>query len=187
MITTLHQTQPCDHDRATAALSSDAADEFRLAMRELTTAVCVVTAGRGHGRCGLTASSVTSLSLSPAALMVCIQKDSGTLARILENDAFAVNILGAPQRGIASDFAGCGPRTGLERFDGPDWIDGRSGVPILMSALAAIECRVGGTMPWHTHVVIAGLVTHVRVHGPRDPLVYWRGGYREIAPLKSGE
>lgn len=171
-----------DRGAAPAALSSDAADEFRLAMRELTSAVCVVTAGRGRTRCGLTASSVASLSLAPASLMVCIQNNSGTLARILDDDAFAVNILSARQRDIACDFAGYGLRTGLERFDGPVWIDGLSGVPILSSSLAVVECRVGGTMPWHTHVVVAGLVTHVRVHGPQDPLVYWRGGYRDIAP-----
>ena len=177
----LHKAARPDRNRAIGLLTSEAADEFRLAMRELTTAVCVVTAGRGRERCGLTASSVSSLSLSPAALMVCIQKKSATLARILEDDAFAVNILSARQRDIACDFAGYGLRTGLGRFDGPAWTDGQSGVPILLSSLAVVECRVGGTMPWHTHLVVAGLVTHVRVHGRHDPLVYWRGSYRDIA------
>jgi len=167
-------------DGGAPAIVPDAAEPFRAAMRELTTAVCVVTAGRGRERCGLTASSVTSLSLEPASLMVCIRKESRTLERILDDDAFAVNILAAEQRAIAAEFAAGGPGAGAERFRDSGWTDGHSGVPVLSGSLAAIECRVGQATPWHTHVVIVGFVTAVRLHGPGDPLLYWRGAYRQL-------
>ena len=179
---------PAANDRGVSATdlpNNAVADAFRLAMRELATAVCIVTAGCGHKRCGLTASSVTSLSLSPPSLLVSIQKKSRTLTRILEGGVFAVNILAATQRDIGADFAGYGLREGLGRFADPAWIDGRSGVPVLTTSLGAVECRVVHTVAWHTHVVVFGLVSHVHGQERRDPLIYWRGGYRDVVPSGS--
>ncbi|WP_423065191.1 flavin reductase [Devosia sp. CN2-171] len=41
-------------------------------MRHLAAAVSVVTTGRGEQRTGFTATSVTSLSREPPALLVCL-------------------------------------------------------------------------------------------------------------------
>jgi flavin reductase (DIM6/NTAB) family NADH-FMN oxidoreductase RutF len=48
---------------------------FKGAMRHLAAAVSVVTTGRGEQRTGFTASSVTSLSMDPPALLVCLNRN----------------------------------------------------------------------------------------------------------------
>ena len=49
---------------------------FKNAMRHLAAAVSVVTTGRGDQRTGFTATSVTSLSMEPPALLVCLNRQS---------------------------------------------------------------------------------------------------------------
>ena len=46
--------------------------DFRGAMRQLTGGVSVITAGRGKEISGMTVTSVSSLSVEPAALIVSI-------------------------------------------------------------------------------------------------------------------
>jgi flavin reductase (DIM6/NTAB) family NADH-FMN oxidoreductase RutF len=153
---------------------------FRLAMRELAGGVSVVTAGEGKRRAGFTATSVTSLSVTPPALLICVQQTSGTLATILENGCFAVNLLSGQQREIAHRFSGRSGVQGADRFSGHDWRYGKLGVPVLDSALAAVECTVAQVTEWHTHSVIFANVAAVAVRGEGDSLTYWRGDYAAL-------
>jgi flavin reductase (DIM6/NTAB) family NADH-FMN oxidoreductase RutF len=152
-------------------------DNFRLAMRDLAAGVCVVTTGEGASRAGLTATSVSSLSVAPASLLVSIQCSSRALKTLRSFGAFGVNLLAANQREIADRFSGRGGAQGEARFDGGEWGVGLSGVPLLPTALAAIECNVESIMKWHTHCVVVGAVTNVLTGGGSDPLIYWRGSY----------
>ena len=152
-------------------------DALRLAMRELASGVCIITTGAAKARCGLTATSVTSLSLTPPSVLVCVDKRSRSLAEIVANGVFAVNTLSGSHRRIAEDFANRGARQGVARFDGADWTQGKFGAPVLTTALAALECHVGNIVDWHSHLVVFGLVQHVHLSGRSSALTYWRGDY----------
>jgi flavin reductase (DIM6/NTAB) family NADH-FMN oxidoreductase RutF len=156
---------------------NDLSDGFRLAMRELASGVCVVTTGQGADRAGLTATSVNSLSLTPPSLLVSIQCTSRALKALLAFGVFGVNLLTLDQKDIADRFSGRGGLHGATRFDGSDWKTGAAGVPLLPSALAAVECTIERVMEWHTHRVIVGMVSSVLVRGEGHALVYWRGRY----------
>ena len=54
------------------------ADQFRSAMRHLTGGVSVITAGRGGDITGMTVTSVSSLSIEPASLIVSINRDASS-------------------------------------------------------------------------------------------------------------
>jgi flavin reductase (DIM6/NTAB) family NADH-FMN oxidoreductase RutF len=54
---------------------------------------------------GTTASAVTSLSLNPPLLLVCLDRDSRTLAAVRAHGGFAVNVLEARQRHLSANFA----------------------------------------------------------------------------------
>jgi flavin reductase (DIM6/NTAB) family NADH-FMN oxidoreductase RutF len=159
------------------ATQHELSSAFRLAMRELAAGVCIVTTGQGSERAGLTATSVSSLSVMPPALLVSIQCKSRALKAVLARGVFGVNLLRANQRELADRFCGRGGVQGVARFEKGDWEAGDSGVPVLRSALAAVECRVEHVMHWHTHRVIVGSVSNVVLRGEGNALGYWRGRY----------
>ncbi|MFX6861586.1 flavin reductase family protein, partial [Acinetobacter baumannii] len=54
------------------------ADNFRSAMRSLAGGVSVITAGRGNDLSGMTVTSVSSLSVEPATLIVSINRKASS-------------------------------------------------------------------------------------------------------------
>ena len=109
-------------------------DRFHDAMRRTAAGVAVVTTQGPAGRGGITVSSFCSLSLEPPSVLVCIRRDSTTLARIVRNDVFAANVLAEDQSELASAFAS--PATPHDsRFAMGDWSEGPSG-PTLAGAVA---------------------------------------------------
>ena len=155
-------------------------DEFRIAMRNLAAGVSVVATGYGKARAGLTVTSVSSLSIDPPCLLVCIGRSSGTLAALRANQAFGVSVLAENQQSIADRFAGRGGVRGAARFAGSHWITGITGAPFAVGALSAIECTLEKMVEWHSHAIVVGQVRSVRLNEAAGPLVYWHGDYRNI-------
>lgn len=89
---------------------------FKNAMRHLASAVSVVTTGRGEQRTGFTASSVTSLSMEPPTLLVCLNRQSSAAPVLLEHGAFCINVLAKDQVDLADAFAGRDGRRGAARY-----------------------------------------------------------------------
>lgn len=163
---------------------------FRAAMGKAVSGVYLVTTDGGHGRFGITVSSLTSISLDPATVMVSVRSHSPALAAILGNGVMGVNVLAAHQADVSDVFAGR-PRSG-ERFDFAcaRFADGELGVPLLDDAVAAMECRVWRTEQIHDHTLIFALVETCRSGDNRGmmvaagmPLTYCRGRYGSAAPL----
>ena len=90
--------------------------DFRGAMRQLTGGVSVVTAGRGRDISGMTVTSVSSLSVDPAALIVSINRGASSWPLLKRYGIFGVNILTSDQLDIAERFTGKGGLKGAERF-----------------------------------------------------------------------
>jgi flavin reductase (DIM6/NTAB) family NADH-FMN oxidoreductase RutF len=149
-------------------------------MRQLAGGVSIITSGQGDARNGLTATSVSSLSVEPAALVVSIHRDASLMPVLRQTGVFGVNILAARHRAIADRFAGRGGHKGNERYHGADWIELVTGAPLLADALAAIDCTVDTIVDWNTHALVIGRVEAVRLGGNDPALVYWRGGYVEL-------
>lgn len=170
--------------KAPLALLEDAGpDLFRSAMRNLAGGVSVISAGRGEGRSGLTATSVSSLSLDPPSLLVCIRRASPTLAAITKHRAFGVNVLSSDHRDLAERFAGQGGIWGAARYADGDWLTLATGAPLLADALAAVDCTLEKLIDWHSHAIVIGRARAVRLSGGPGPLVYWRGGYEEVSGI----
>ncbi|GAA1933560.1 flavin reductase family protein [Streptomyces sodiiphilus] len=151
------------------------ADLFRHVMSELPSGVTVVTTMSPAGPTGMTVSAVTSLSLRPALLLICLANGSGTLARVLQRGAFAVNVLGSSMAETSLVFAQRPPH---ERFAGTGHRL-HDGLPLLNGAVAWATCRVTITYPGGDHTIVVGAVTGAARHGG-DPLVRHRGTYRPL-------
>ena len=159
---------------------ANAADSFRLAMRQLASGVSVVTHGAGEERTGFTATSVSSLSADPPTLIVCVNRAASLYAQLSVSDLFGVNVLGENHAEIADRFAGRGGVKGAERFRQGHWIATQDGVSLLADALAAFECEVEDIVERHSHAILIGHVRFARPRASGGALLYWRGAYESI-------
>ena len=154
--------------------------DFRNAMRQLTGGVSVITAGKGRDISGMTVTSVSSLSVDPPALIVSINREASSWPLVKRYGFFGVNILTSDQIDIAERFTGKGGLKGAARFAGADWTTRASGVPLLVGALAAIDCEVEDVVERHSHAIVIGRVLDVAVSARTAALAYWQGRYVAI-------
>jgi flavin reductase (DIM6/NTAB) family NADH-FMN oxidoreductase RutF/DNA-binding GntR family transcriptional regulator len=145
---------------------------FRDVVGYFTTGVTVVTTRDGDQRFGVTASAVSSLSLEPPMLLVCLNRRLPTCDAVTAAGSFVVNILDEHQGELATQFA----TRGTDKFRGVSVAEGRLGVPVLADALAHIECRVAERVDAATHTVFLGEVQTARAR-PGSPLAYFRGTF----------
>ena len=152
-------------------------DEFRGAMRHLTGGVSVITVGSGKDITGMTVTSVSSLSVEPPTLIVSINRESSSWPILKRQGFFGVNILAAGQLDVAERFTGKGGLKGADRFTGAQWTTRISGVPLLVGALAAIDCEVEEIVERHSHAIVIGRVLDIQKSGHTAALAYWQGRY----------
>jgi flavin reductase (DIM6/NTAB) family NADH-FMN oxidoreductase RutF len=155
-------------------------DEFREVISHFASGVAVVTAVSERRAYGTTASAVTSLSLEPPMLLICMNKQSETGRAVASAGHFAVNILGAGQVDLAERFA----RTGGDKFEGVATTPGGWGEPLFDDAVATLECRVSETMTAATHYVFFAEVVSATARGGA-PLAYFKGQFGRL-DLSSG-
>src|SRR5436190_3702456 len=105
-------------------------DEFREVISHFASGVTVITAFQDERAYGTTASAVSSLSLEPPMLLVCMNKQSATGRAVAESRHFGVNILGADQVELAKRFA----QKGGEKFEGVPVTPGKWGEPLFEEA-----------------------------------------------------
>src|SRR3954451_9489376 len=113
-------------------------DEFRDVIRHFASGVTVITALEEGRPYGTTASAVTSLSLDPPMLLICMNKQSETGRAVASSKRFGVNILGANQVDLAERFA----QKGADKFTGGPVPLGNWSERLFDEALATLECRV---------------------------------------------
>jgi flavin reductase ActVB len=151
--------------------------EFKSALSHWGSGVTVITARDEAGApVGLTASSFSSLSLDPPLVLFCLGLDSTNVIAFQAAREFAVHILAADQQALSNRFAS----RGGDKFAGQEHAAGRLGTPVLPGCLAVLECRMHQQVPVGDHIIVVGSVEHVTVRDG-DPLIYFRGGYRQVA------
>ena len=159
-----------------AAMATDLTGGLKEAMRRLASAVAVVSArSRDGGSVGMAATSVTSLSMSPPSLLVCINRQAGLHASMFIGARFNVNLLGTQHREVANAFGGSMARE--LRFGVGDWGNDIQGLPALADAQAVVGCEVDRIVTYGTHSIVVGAVREVRVCGECQPLIYQDGRY----------
>jgi len=150
--------------------------ELRRVMGLFATGVTVLTTRDAEGRpYGLTANAVTSLSLDPPLLIICIDKKAETHPHFFDSRCFVVNILAEDQEALSTHFA----KSGGDKFGSLPFSINQDGVPVLEGTLAHIECRISETHEGGDHVIHIGEVQHAEVRGGR-PLLFFQGRYRSL-------
>lgn len=148
---------------------------FRQAMGHFASGVTVVTTAHNGHLYGMTISSFASVSLKPALVLICVEKNLSTHTAIAEAGQFAINILEQNQEHLSRRFA----TRNDDKFMGVAWHTSQLGMPVLEGTLAAIECQLHDTFPGGDHSIFVGEVMDVEIyHGL--PLLYYRRGYHEL-------
>lgn len=154
--------------------------DLRRAMGRFATGVTVITARDGDGQpAGTTVSAVTSLSLDPPLVLVCLDRKSRTLAAIHEHGAFAINVLGDHHEEVSNAFA---RSANHGAWASVSHRDGATGSPLLDDAHVALDCRVERIADGGDHEIVIGRVAEL--HHPDEagaPLLYYGGRYVQIA------
>ncbi|MDJ0387697.1 flavin reductase family protein [Roseomonas sp. E05] len=150
---------------------------FRAAMGAFATGVAVITTEWQGARHGMTVNSLTSVSLEPCLLLVCLRQGSVTGSAIQASGAFAVNLLAADQEALARRFVGA---LG-ERFMGLPPSCCENGQPLLPGCVAQLSCRLHATHPGGDHDILVGEVASCTA--PEGaPLVFHRGRFGRFLP-----
>jgi len=154
-------------------------EQFRRAMARFATGVTFVTTRLGDDLHGMTANAVTSLSLDPTLVLVCVDKTADTHDILSKAGVFAVNILNKDQAEISNRFA-------RKEFDGAHGLDGLShtfavtGAPIIDGALAYLDCRTVTEHHGGDHTIFIGEVLAAKELSEGEPLVFYRGRYGQF-------
>ncbi len=151
---------------------------FRDVIGRFASGVTVITTTVADRDFGTTASAVSSLSMDPPMLLICLNKTSETREAITQSQRFAVNILSEGQADLAFAFAKKSP----DKFAQAQVDRGPNGMPLIPGSLAQLECVVTETAVGGTHTVFLGEVIHAE--GTDDPpLTYYRGRFGRFADM----
>lgn len=157
------------------AIQEGLRQKFKQAMRFFPATVSIVSCQTGGEWAGTTVTAVSSLSMDPPSLLVCINRSSSFYERIIETEQFQINVLQPCHEAIASEFAGRTPQ-GNARFLHGDWVADMTGPPRLVDARMNILCECSKTIDHGTHAILVGEVTQVFIQGGAASL-YHDGSY----------
>ncbi|WP_367138563.1 flavin reductase family protein [Saccharothrix sp. HUAS TT1] len=157
---------------------------LRDVMRNYATGVCVATtySDGPDGRLddAITINSLTSVSMDPPLVSMCLRPDSGFLANVRAVGFWALSILDAGTEDIARALAKDretrsvamrtlstrrGDLTGALVLDSPSWL----------------ECKLADTVTVGDHVMLIGDVIGLGTKERRPPLIFLQGGFHTLS------
>jgi flavin reductase (DIM6/NTAB) family NADH-FMN oxidoreductase RutF len=123
----------------------------------------------------MTANAVTSLSLDPPLVILCVDKRAQFLTALKESKSYALNILAEEHEHHSRRFAQKGPK------EFTDWTASASitGAPILQDALAWVDCKVVDILPGGDHEIFVGEIVAGDCR-EGQPLLYFGGNYAQL-------
>ncbi|HVO55305.1 MAG TPA: flavin reductase family protein [Solirubrobacterales bacterium] len=145
---------------------------FRDAISHFATGVAVITTIHDGRPAGMTASAVTSLSLDPVLLLVCINNKLPTHTAIEQSRRFVVNVLGEGDEDLALRFA----QPAEDKFAGVELREEQE-LPVLGTSIAYFVCDVPERFPGGDHSIFIGQVTECGAVPGRRPLLYFKSRF----------
>ena len=150
--------------------------QFRQLLGRFASGVTVLTVATPDGRpMGMTATSLSSVSLRPPLLSVCVDHEADLHDTLVTAPEFVVNILASPQEALARRFSDQHD----DRFDGVGYHLSPEGLILLDGTLAHLICERYAEYPGGDHTIVLGRVVGGNTSDGR-PLLYYRGGYAAL-------
>ncbi len=149
--------------------------QFKTVLGCFATGVAIVTTAVNGKIHGLTVNAFTSVSLKPPLVLICIDTDAESCKLIKKSKIFTVNLLTDKQKNISKKFSD--PKTKENRFDDDIWAFKAGKAPVLINALAFIDCKVESIFLSGDHYIFVGKVLKLGLNKNSKPLIYYRGKY----------
>lgn len=157
---------------------------LRHAFGHFATGVCVVATTAPDGtRIGATVNSLTSLSLDPALLLVCVARSMRAHDALVAADGFAVSVLDRSQEELSRIFA----RAGADKWQGVAAEPGAAGGLILTPHLAYFDCETHARHEGGDHTILVGRIAAYATRPEREPLLYFQGRYHGLPAAVAGD
>lgn len=163
----------------TTPIPSEVGEGLKAAFRTHPAGVAIITAAGPDGPVGLTASSVSSVSVDPAAIVFSVTRATGSAGAILAAESFVVHLIDDEHSALAQSFA----VSGAARFTPEQgWETLPTGEPHLPGARVAMRSRPIQSVPVGSSTVVIAEVLEV-LHGPVGrPLVYLDRRFHPLTP-----
>ncbi len=156
------------------------ADIFRHAMAQLAAPLTVLTCyGRDDTPIGLTVNAVSSLSVRPPLVLVCLNRTNQSHDAVVTAGQLCLHVLAPGQEHVALRFA-----SPVDRFAGQRVHHGEA--PELLDVRVRLILVPAGTLDGGDHTIFLGRV--VSVTAPADGgggLVWHQRGAAHVAPPSS--
>jgi len=152
-------------------------------MGRFATGVTVLTVQTDDGETvAMTANALTSVSLEPLLLLVCVGKQATIAPHILTAGSFAFSFLSEDQEALSSYFAGIwDDETAPPPFAFLEWEEN----VLLRGSIAGITCETHQIVEGGDHWIVIGRATALhRPENPGKPLVFYNGLYRQLEDLE---
>ncbi len=154
---------------------------FRTAFGRFATGVSVVTClvdGSDHA---MTANSLTSVSLAPPLVLVCVERETRFHEAILTAGHWGVSVLGAQARGAATWLATRGRPLAGQLDPVAHQRSSLTGVALLDDALAWFEVRTTAVYDGGDHSIVVGEVVALSLAEETPAaLTFFRGQYGHL-------
>ncbi len=152
------------------------AARFKKTLGHLPAGITVLTLVDPEGVAwGMTASSVTSLSLEPPMVLACVDDAAAIRQSIVRAAFFGVNVLAGHQGDVATRFAD----RHRHRMQQGEFEVGPAEVPLVPGALARMECRRADVFQGGDHAIVCGIVEWSET-ADGVPLLYWKGSWKPM-------
>ena len=149
-------------------------DNFRKAMRSYVYSVSILSnVGENKEYHAITVSSVTSVSIDPPSILVCINKTAGIHDSITMGSKYCINLLTKDHEELSNICSNYEEEK--NRFTSDQW--DLSDIPFIKNAQANIFCEVDQLIEYHTHTIVIGKVTKSNNADRIKTLTYVDGSY----------
>lgn len=157
-------------------MSSDVRAVARAAFRHVVWPVAVLSSEADDGVLGMTVSSVTSVSLDPASVVVCVNRLTRTHERLHVDAWLGLSMLSASQAPLATRLAVPGGDKHLledelhRPFSAP--------AAIVRGATSGFAVEVVQLVDAYSHTIVVGMIAEAYLpDDEREPLAYLDGRF----------
>ena len=154
--------------------NSKVQEDFLMAMRVITSTVNIISAKLNEERHAMTATSVASLSLSPPAMIICVNKEASIHNILRKDKKFVINVLSDRQQNLSELCSSS--EEGESRFKDGGWVM-EDEIVFNYNSVSNIICNCTDVVDHSTHSVFFGDVMEVKNNNQDRALLYSAGGY----------
>jgi flavin reductase (DIM6/NTAB) family NADH-FMN oxidoreductase RutF len=145
-------------------------------MRHVPTGVTVVTSLKDGEPRGITVNAMTSVSLEPPSLLICINREARSYLFIATSRIFCVNVLAGDRRDLAEHFSG---KVRERQFAEIPYGTDATGAPVLPDAIAYFDCELAQEYQVGSHSILIGRVLSCNARAG-SPLGYFNGNFHDF-------